>query len=48
MRLSLFIAVLLAIVTGGAEAPPAPVDAWKPDARLFYESDTRAYYRPCG
>ena len=27
-------------------APPeAP---WKPDVRLVYESDTRAYYRPCG
>lgn len=45
-------------VLGGAEAPPstqphspayvAPEAPWKPDVRLVYESDTRAYYRPCG
>jgi hypothetical protein len=49
MRLSFVVAILLAMAAGGAEAPPAPApDAWAPDARLFYESDTRAYYRPCG
>lgn len=47
MRLSSVIAILLAMAATGAESPPAPV-AWAPDARLFYESDTRAYYRPCG
>jgi hypothetical protein len=48
MRLSLVIAILLALAAGGAESPPAQDTAWVPDARLFYESDTRAYYRPCG
>ncbi|HEX6790609.1 MAG TPA: hypothetical protein VF247_04795 [Candidatus Krumholzibacteria bacterium] len=43
------IAVLLALAAAGAQSPPAtdpPLPA--PDARLVYESDTRAYYRPCG
>lgn len=54
MRFTLVLAVLLAIAAGGAEAPPAPAPApapttsWEPDARIVYESDTRAYYRPCG
>jgi len=49
MRLVPVMAILLALAAGGAETPPAPApDAWAPDARLFYESDTRAYYRPCG
>jgi len=49
MRLSFVIAILLAMAAGGAETPPATTDpTWHPDARLFYESDTRAYYRPCG
>jgi hypothetical protein len=48
MRLSLVIAILLAMAAGGAESPPEQNTAWVPDARLFYESDTRAYYRPCG
>jgi len=47
MRLLSAIAILLAMAATGAESPAAP-DAWAPDARLFYESDTRAYYRPCG
>jgi hypothetical protein len=46
MRYLLTIAILLALVAGGAEAPPEAT--WTPDARIFYESDTRAYYRPCG
>jgi 2',3'-cyclic-nucleotide 2'-phosphodiesterase (5'-nucleotidase family) len=28
--------------------PSAPAPTWEPDFRLVYESDTRAYYRPCG
>jgi len=47
MRPSLVFAILLALAAGGAESPPAPTEPL-PDARLFYESDTRAYYRPCG
>jgi hypothetical protein len=46
MRFSLAIAILLALAAAGAQAPPEP--DWAPDARLVYESDTRAYYRPCG
>ena len=54
MRFLTVIAVLLALAAGGAEAPPASTPApagttgWEPDARIVYESDTRAYYRPCG
>ncbi len=45
---------------GAAQAPPSgeapkpatsvviPNAPWNPDLRLLYESDTRAYYRPCG
>ncbi len=43
---------------GAAQAPSTnsptstttpPLDApWTPDVRMVYESDTRAYYRPCG
>ena len=40
-------AALVAVVFGSAQAPP-PAPAPEPDARLVYESDTRAYYRPCG
>jgi hypothetical protein len=40
-------ALLVAAVSGFAQAPPAPAPA-EPDVRLVYESDTRAYYRPCG
>jgi hypothetical protein len=47
MRLSFVFAIVLAMAAGGAEAPPTPPQPL-PDARLFYESDTRAYYRPCG
>lgn len=46
MRHLTTIAVLLALAAGGAQAPSTP--EWVPDARLVYESDTRAYYRPCG
>ncbi len=44
---------------GAAQTPPSepakpaasvvlPDAPWQPDVRLVYESDTRAYYRPCG
>jgi hypothetical protein len=42
------VAVLLAAVFGSAQAPPPPSAPPEPDVRLVYESDTRAYYRPCG
>lgn len=45
-RLTL-VAVLLAAVFGSAQTPP-PAATPEPDVRLVYESDTRAYYRPCG
>jgi len=45
MRPSLVFAILLALAAGGAESPPAPTEPL-PDARLFYESDTRAYSGP--
>jgi hypothetical protein len=41
------VAVLLAAVFGSAQTPP-PSAPPEPDVRLIYESDTRAYYRPCG
>lgn len=40
-------AALLAAVFGFAQVP-APEAPPEPDVRLVYESDTRAYYRPCG
>jgi hypothetical protein len=39
--------LLIAAVSGFAQAPPTEAPA-EPDVRLVYESDTRAYYRPCG
>jgi hypothetical protein len=48
MRILSILSVLLALAAGGAQAPSTTDDAWTPDARLVYESDTRAYYRPCG
>ena len=42
------IAVLLALAAAGAQSPPVSEPLPDPDARLVYESDTRAYYRPCG
>lgn len=53
------IGLVAVIAIGAAQAPPAedpkapasvviPNAPWKPDVRLVYESDTRAYYRPCG
>jgi len=39
--------LILALVLTAAQVPeetPAP----EPDVRLIHESDTRAYYRPCG
>ncbi len=49
LRIAPFLAVLAAAY-GFAQSPPetageAPPE---PDVRLVYESDTRAYYRPCG
>lgn len=40
-------AALLAALFGFAQSPSQPVPP-EPDLRLVYESDTRAYYRPCG
>ena len=52
--------VLAALALLGAAQAPAPQDAatstpepvqtapWPADLRVIYESDTRAYYRPCG
>jgi 2',3'-cyclic-nucleotide 2'-phosphodiesterase (5'-nucleotidase family) len=46
------IAVLGAAQAPSTDAPKAPISTpelpWTPDLRLVYESDTRAYYRPCG
>lgn len=41
------VAALFAVVFGVAQSP-APEAPPEPDVRLVYESDTRAYYRPCG
>ncbi|HEX5132287.1 MAG TPA: hypothetical protein VFX92_07360 [Candidatus Krumholzibacteria bacterium] len=43
-------AAVVALVAAGlglARAGETP-GAAEPDVRLVYESDTRAYYRPCG
>lgn len=48
MRHLTTIAVLVALAAGGAQTPPSTEPVPAPDARLVYESDTRAYYRPCG
>jgi hypothetical protein len=40
-------AALLAALFGFAQPPSEPALP-EPDIRLVYESDTRAYYRPCG
>ena len=48
MRFLTTIAVLLALAAGGAQTPSDTTPEFAPDARLVYESDTRAYYRPCG
>jgi hypothetical protein len=47
MRVLLPTLVLVSILLGAAQAPEE-TPAWAPDLLLFYESDTRAYYRPCG
>jgi 2',3'-cyclic-nucleotide 2'-phosphodiesterase (5'-nucleotidase family) len=48
----------VAVLGAAQTSPPDPTrpdslaaasgPAWEPDFRLIYESDTRAYYRPCG
>jgi hypothetical protein len=43
----LLVAALVAAALGSAQSPP-PTGQPEPDVRLVYESDTRAYYRPCG
>ena len=48
MRSTLVFAILLALAAAGAQSPPVTEPLPDPDARLVYESDTRAYYRPCG
>lgn len=48
MRGLLTIILLLAVLATGAAQPTDPAPGWDPNVRLFYESDTRAYYRPCG
>ncbi len=44
---SVLVAALLAALSGLGQSPP-PTAPPEPDVRLVYESDTRAYYRPCG
>ncbi len=56
---SIAIGFAVALGMGAAQAPPSdppqpnpalplPNAPWQPHVRLVYESDTRAYYRPCG
>lgn len=47
MRILLPILVLCALLLGAMQAP-VEAPGWEPTVRLVYESDTRAYYRPCG
>jgi hypothetical protein len=39
---------VLAAASFGAAPASDPANLPEPDVRLVYESDTRAYYRPCG
>lgn len=41
-------ASLLAAALAAAQTPPETQKTPEPDVRLVYESDTKAYYRPCG
>jgi hypothetical protein len=43
-----WIAVALFAAVFAVAQSPAPDALPEPDVRLVYESDTRAYYRPCG
>ncbi len=44
-RISVAASLLAVALTVAAAEPEAPPE---PDVRLVYESDTRAYYQPCG
>jgi len=49
MRILLGLMGLLSLAALLAASPVTePAPRFAPDARLVYESDARAYYRPCG
>jgi hypothetical protein len=48
MRTLLSLLTLATVLAFGAGSAPEQSPAPDPDVRLVYESDARAYYRPCG
>jgi hypothetical protein len=45
-RITLVFSLLATVLAMAQPESDAPLE--EPDVRLVYESDTRAYYRPCG
>jgi hypothetical protein len=43
---AMWVGVWVLTSPGAAQAPES--GGFEPTVRLIYESDTRAYYRPCG
>jgi len=48
MRTAFSTLIFLLLMAPGAAQTPEPAAPWEASVRLVYESDTRAYYRPCG